>query len=241
MKALKYFDLGVKLEVVLHEMHYTLFVTSNIECWLFLFGVIFSAKIPGMGAVWMFLPHVIRGIIGILLWRRLPKSHDIVKQLGFDKEYDPDDENTEFQDGESKMGFDTVHQRVKLNMEKLFFETYAKCQHQLKAYIGLTIFSYIMDLMAFIIVIRYYGEPGQEYAEMTLMAIVTIFLFTNIYWMGQVLLLNFKFPDYIAKYMQQAFFASGAGMSQKLKHWANKSHEKMGRTAKRMKDKMNKE
>ena len=26
-----------------------------------------------------------------------------------DKEYDPEDASSEFQDGESKMGFDTVH------------------------------------------------------------------------------------------------------------------------------------
>lgn len=65
-------------------MHYILFVTSNIEFWLFLFGVIFSFKVSGMGVVWMFLPHVIRGIIGIRLWTKLPKSHEIVKSLGFD-------------------------------------------------------------------------------------------------------------------------------------------------------------
>ena len=124
MKALKYFDLGIKLEVVLHEMHYTLFLTSNIEIGLFLFCCLFALKVKGMGMVWMYLPHVARGIIGILLWKKLPKSHDIVKELGFDKEYDPYDENTEYQDGESKMGFDAVHQRVKLNMEKLFLQTY---------------------------------------------------------------------------------------------------------------------
>lgn len=84
LKALKYFDLAVKLEVVLHEMHYTLFVTSNVEFWLFLFGVIFSAKVDGMGVIWMFLPHVFRGIVGIRLWRKLPKSHEIVKGLAFD-------------------------------------------------------------------------------------------------------------------------------------------------------------
>ena len=75
-------------------MHYILFVTSNIEFWLFLFGVIFSFKVEGMGVVWMFLPHVFRGICGIRIWLRLPKSHEIVKSLGFDEEYDPDDETS---------------------------------------------------------------------------------------------------------------------------------------------------
>lgn len=124
LKALKYFDFAVKFEVVLHDLHYILILTSNIELWLFFFGVLLSFKVSDMGVVWMFLPHVFRGIIGIRIWLRLPKSHEIVKALGFDQEYDPDDDQSEFQDGDSKLGFDAVHKRVKLNIERLFYDHY---------------------------------------------------------------------------------------------------------------------
>ena len=86
--------------------------------------MILSFKVAHMGVIWMFLPHVFRAIIGIRIWLKLPKSHEIVKALGFDQEYDPDDDQTEFQDGETKMGFDAVHKRVKINIEKLFFQHY---------------------------------------------------------------------------------------------------------------------
>lgn len=59
----------------------------------------------------------------------------------------------------------------------------------MKSYFGLTIFSAIMDIFAFFILIRYYGDPGKYYSEMTLMAFLLVFLGTNIYWMGQIMLL----------------------------------------------------
>lgn len=201
MKALKYFDLAVKFEVVLHDMHYILFVTSNIEFWLFLFGVIFSFKVDGMGVVWMFLPHVARGVFGLRIWLKLPKSHEIVKALAFDQEYDPDDDNTEFQDGDSRLGFDAVHKRIKINIEKLFYDHYKQFQLFMKIYMGLTVLSYVLDFFAFVILIRKYGDPGHWYSEMTGMAFTIIFIGTNIYWIGQIILLKYKFPEYISSYL----------------------------------------
>ena len=54
----------------------------------------------------MFLPHVIKSVFGILIFRLLPKSHDIVKQLGFDKGemFNHDNENSDNYD------FSKIHQ-----------------------------------------------------------------------------------------------------------------------------------
>ena len=58
------------------------------------------------------------------------------------------------------MGFDAVHKRVKLNIEKLFYQHYQQFQLPLKVYIGLTLFSTVMDFFAFVILLGKYGEPG---------------------------------------------------------------------------------
>jgi len=78
LKSLKYFSLGVKIEVTLQEMNYLLFMCSNVELLTFFFGFIFFAKVKGMNVFWMFLPHVVRAIIGFKLWKSLPLSHDVV-------------------------------------------------------------------------------------------------------------------------------------------------------------------
>lgn len=71
-----------------------------------------------------------------------------------------------------------------------------------KLYFGFTVFSALLDFFAFIIILAGYGDPGSEYAEMTLMAFLFIFWGTNTYWIGQMILLDFKFPAYISNYLK---------------------------------------
>jgi len=78
LKSLKYFSLGIKIEVTLQEMNYLLFMCSIIELSTFFFGFIFFTKVKGMSIFWMFLPHVVRAIVGLKLWKSLPLSHDVV-------------------------------------------------------------------------------------------------------------------------------------------------------------------
>jgi hypothetical protein len=57
-KALKYFDLAVKMEVTLHEMQSILLLSSSIEIFLFSFSLVLFFKMTSLGLVWMFLPHI---------------------------------------------------------------------------------------------------------------------------------------------------------------------------------------
>ena len=110
----------------------------------------------------------------------------------------------------------------------------------MKVYFGLTVFSCIMDIFAFFILIRNYGDPGKYYSEMTLMAFLFVFYATNMYWIGKIMLIQFIFPAYISDIMSSAFLTSGQHIQNKMRFWGSKAHEKMGRTAKRMKERVGK-
>jgi len=73
-KALKYFDLGVKLEVTLHEVSSLLMNISLAELAVFIIAAVFATKAT-MKMLWMFTFHFLRGILGILLHNQLPTSH----------------------------------------------------------------------------------------------------------------------------------------------------------------------
>jgi hypothetical protein len=81
------------MEVTLHEMQSILLLSSCMEIMLFSFSLVLFFKMTQLGLVWLFLPHVIKSVFGILIFRLLPKSHEIVKQLGFDKAESFNDEN----------------------------------------------------------------------------------------------------------------------------------------------------
>ena len=99
---------------------------------------------------------------------------------------------------------------------------------------GLTLLSYFLDFFAAIVLFMKYGEAGREYAEMTLMAFLVVFVGTNIYWVGQIILLKFKFPPYISSYLINALISAGQNVQKKMKYWNEKAHEKMGRRARRL-------
>mmetsp|Transcript_16902 Transcript_16902/g.26005 ORF Transcript_16902/g.26005 Transcript_16902/m.26005 type:complete len:96 (-) Transcript_16902:345-632(-) len=89
-----------------------------IEFCLFVFGLLFFLRqISRMHIFLFFFPHLVRGITGFLLYKKLPRSHEVVGHLGIDQDLED-----QLEQGEEKVSFDQLHQRVKRNMEVLFFK-----------------------------------------------------------------------------------------------------------------------
>lgn len=73
-------DLIVKIEFIMLEVISNLFWSSIIELNIFLLLLIMFFLIPSeLGTVWWFTPHLLRGLIGLLLLKTLPRTHDIIK------------------------------------------------------------------------------------------------------------------------------------------------------------------
>ena len=58
--------------------------------------------------MWFYIPHLIRGVCGMVLYNKMPKSHDLIEELNFDKESE-------------LLDFDTIHKKIKYKMEKTYF------------------------------------------------------------------------------------------------------------------------
>lgn len=73
-------DLIVKIEFIMLEVISNLFWSSAIEISVFILILIVFFMLPSeLGTVWWFSPHVLRGLIGLLLLKTLPKTHEIIK------------------------------------------------------------------------------------------------------------------------------------------------------------------
>ena len=58
-----------------------------------------------------------------------------------------------------------------------------------------------------------------EYEECTLMFLVLCFNGINIYYQFYWILLKYKFPDYISKYIIEAMFSVGVRVNEKIETW----------------------
>ena len=87
LKSLKYFDLTVKIEVTMLEIQQMLLNISIAEIFLFVVTAVFFLKVfTKMNNFWLFIPHLARGIAGIIIHNHFPKSHDVIESLNFEKE-----------------------------------------------------------------------------------------------------------------------------------------------------------
>ena len=82
--ALSMMDLSFKIEFLLFEFVATLFWSSFLEMGIFvLVFVIYLEDSSELGSIWFFLPHLARGVIGALIMRGVPKTHEIIKNASF--------------------------------------------------------------------------------------------------------------------------------------------------------------
>lgn len=73
-------DLAIKIEFIMLELTNNMFWLPNMELFLFVIGFIFfCGDDKDMGAFWWFLPHIVKGSIGLLLLKSIPKTHEIIK------------------------------------------------------------------------------------------------------------------------------------------------------------------
>ena len=174
-----------------------------------------------MANFWMFIPHLFRGFVGLRIYFRMPRSHELVKSLGFDADAESN----------QNLSFEEVQRRVKYEMERIFFDFVKEMKLFFKIYFFATVFCGILDFINFIIIYYHFGEPGEEYQEMMLMLLALVYFSTNLLWVGFVCMLRRRFPPYMVEYAVQMFFSAGARLEEKVMVWNEIAKAKMQATS----------
>ena len=81
-EALTFLDLGIKVQIILHELSTSLFWSSCAELglWGFSFFIFFTDPREMIGIFWH-LPHILRGVCGFLIVKKMPNSHDMINEI----------------------------------------------------------------------------------------------------------------------------------------------------------------
>lgn len=85
--ALSYLDIAIKLEIFIYDLTSALFWISLLEIGTFVFSIFLAfTDFGGLAAIWLHLPHVVRGIIGFRLIKRIPYSHQLAQNISIPAE-----------------------------------------------------------------------------------------------------------------------------------------------------------
>lgn len=186
--GLKYLDLTITLEKILFDMNSLFFWVSCAEIALFMFSIICALDVlmNHMTIVVMFIPHAIRGCVGIHLSKQFPKSHEILRDISYNI------------DERRLLSFDSIVNQLTENSEKVFFELYTKNKKFTGSYACATYFSKIFDFIIFIRILVKYGHPGEEDSEMMLLFIWLAFVILSFQYMTFAYLNYYRLPEEVA-------------------------------------------
>ena len=190
-QAMAYMDLGVKVELMMFEMYANLFWNSVLE--LVIFGVLlllFIIDAARLAGIWFWIVHVVRGIIGIIILRNLPMTHEIIKTASI-----PDEEHLEF---------DKVFEYIAFAAKESLDHFTVKTKRLLKVYFCMTIVCIIIDLLFFLSNFRYYSDETRSAYMCTLYLMAsTSYLIIDFFYIIWLLSLKTRMPTYIsASFMQ---------------------------------------
>ena len=78
-KCLIYMDLGIKVQMIIFDLSSTIWWSTVAEIFVFFYGFwVFMVDAERMGFIWMFIPHVLRAVVGLLVIKKMPTSHEMV-------------------------------------------------------------------------------------------------------------------------------------------------------------------
>ena len=127
---------------------------SVLEVTLFSVGLLLFFTYPSqMAYIFLHIIHIGRGILGFIINRSLPKSHDLVQDITNSLKQAGDDED-------APLTFETFRTRATNQMRSVFISLVTALEDRLKLYMALTVATCLLDFIDFIIQLVRFGGRG---------------------------------------------------------------------------------
>jgi hypothetical protein len=186
-------DLAVKIEFILLELVSNLFWGSVLE--LGVFGLLLSLFITDskeLGEIWFFLPHVARGIVGLVLIKGIPKTHEIIKTASI-----PTNE---------RLSIDKIFMYITRASKEALDHFTANTRRSLMAYFWLTVLCSVLDVMMFLASLKNFAGEKTPYADTPLLVGSLVLLAVDLYYFSWMNSLSQRVPPYLSAGFTKAAF-----------------------------------
>jgi hypothetical protein len=197
-----------------HELHNAFFWLSILEGGLFLLSLLLFFTDPvEMVYIWYHLAHCFRSAIGLMLYTKIPRSHHMAANMSI-----PSDQTH---------SFDSIMHYLKLAAKDALTSFTSQSKSWLLGYCALTFVCLILDLINFFTQVWYFSQVNTAYADLALIIICSLFLFTDWYYLLWAGALQFKFPRYIAAAMTKMIFGLIEGVNDMLGEYLRREKQRV--------------
>ena len=156
----KFLMYNTKIEINFEDLNEKIWWSSLLEAsiWIFLF-IVFCLNPSSLMIIWVFSPHFIRAIFGLIILMKVPNTFHVVEQL---KDY----ENQSVQEVQDMM----------INVYKSLLSVFEEhLKKYLIGYFVLTIINVLIDAIMFIILLYYWGGSENSLFFVAVLIMIVIF------------------------------------------------------------------
>ena len=78
-QCMVYMDLAIKMQIIQFDLSSSMWWSTIAEFFIFGFALfVFFVDAGRMGFIWMFIPHLVRGLVGLLIVKKMPTTNEMV-------------------------------------------------------------------------------------------------------------------------------------------------------------------
>ena len=192
-KLFKFILYTTKVEIKFNSLIRLIYNTSILEIALWVLGfTLFVASPKDMYLIWILIVHIAKGILGMILLKRMPKTYEILENVAQNPNFD-----------ESKI-IDLIEMEIKDSFinkwqqnKNLFFF------YLLSNYVNLAI-----DVIIFIAQIVAFGKDEWLLMQTCMMMTILIFIIIDVIYFLWFFTLQFTFPPEIMNPVKKAISGS---------------------------------
>ena len=201
-KLFKFILYTTKVEIKFNSLIRLIYNTSILEIALWILGfTLFVASPRDMYLIWFLIVHIAKGILGMLLLNKMPKTYEILENVAQNPNFD-----------ENK-----IIDLIEMEIKDSFLNKWEQNKNLFFFYFISTWVNLFIDLIIFIVQIFAFGKDEWLLMQTCMIFTILIFIITDIIYFLWYVTLQFTFPPEIMNPIKKAISGSIVELSRLAK------------------------
>ena len=197
-KLFKFILYTTKVEIKFNSLIRLIFNTSIAEINLWVLGFfLFLASAKDMYLIWILIVHLGKGVLGIILLNKMPKTYEIIENIAKNPNFD-----------ESK-----IIELIEKEIKDSFVVKWGENKSKFFFYLISTIICLAIDLIIFLAQIFAFGKEEWLLMQTCMLFTILLFIITDVIYFMWFFTLQFTFPVEIMNPIKKAIFGSIGDLS----------------------------
>lgn len=198
-QCLLYMDMVIKMQMIIFDLSSTIWWSTVAELFIFFYGLcVFFVDASGAALFWMFLPHVLRAVLGLLVIKKMPTMHDMISCV----QIKPNE----------KIALGKIDRVVATGAKEsvdLFIQT---CGKFLLIYTIVTLVTFVLDMLTIFITVSGLSSAVGPFGRVFAFLLSILYFIISFFFIGWAICVRMRLPVYAQTPVMMALL----GLSKKL-------------------------